>query len=232
MIAVAALRRTFGVGNLVLRRLPPELAMEGMPQEWWIQISDEERSLMRCLVGEWVSADRTLRQAASGSWTEIHAGVASNLLDRMLRPLFQFQDSSNRRAEMFIQMADALNVPFDQFPAALERTRVMWQVPGEDALPIPTMYNPIGDVLLWISSPAYHPYAARVVDLEGIRRAAVLTAELRSRKVPVAQVPAELAASQIRGPYSAEPFAWDAEEAAIVFTGLEPAERGRHAFKY
>jgi hypothetical protein len=33
-------------------------------------------------------------------------------------------------------------------------------------------------------------------------------------------------------PYTGEPLGWDAAEGAIVFTGLEPNERGRHAFKY
>jgi hypothetical protein len=65
-----------------------------------------------------------------------------------------------------------------------------------------------------------------------IRRAAVLAVELRSRKVDVRTAPAELAASAIRTPYSGEPFAWDADALAIVFVGLEPGERGRHAFDY
>jgi hypothetical protein len=48
----------------------------------------------------------------------------------------------------------------------------------------------------------------------------------------VQQAPAELIASEIRSPYSGAPFVWDTHEQSIVFLGLEPGERGRHAFKY
>ena len=235
MIAVAALKRTYGVGNLALRRLPPELAMDGMPQEWTAPMTDAERSLMRCLVGEWLYADRLMKHMeASGSWQstvgyENDAGVANRLLRRMTKPLFQPQDLSNRRAEMFIKLVHALNAPFDQFPAALARAEEITQ-PSDEFI-LPSVYNPIGDILLWIGSPAFAPYGARVTDLEGIRRAAVLTTELRSRRVPAERVPGELKASGVRG-YTSAPFGWDAEEGAIVFTGLEPNERGRHVFKY
>lgn len=235
MVAVAALKRTFGVGNLVLRRLPPELAMDAMPQEWATEITDAERSLLRCLVGEWVSAGRLAnRTATSGSWLPVSGAnsvsAVSRLLSSMMMPLFQPQDMSNRQAEMLIQAVDALNVPLDQFPAALERAGTIFQGSEEGTLPF--LYNPIGDVLLWMSSPAYLPYGARVADLEGIRRAAVLTTELRNRKVPAARVRVELEASGVRVPYTGEPYEWDKEEGVIVFRGLEPKERGRHTFKY
>lgn len=71
-----------------------------------------------------------------------------------------------------------------------------------------------------------------MTDLEGIRRATVITTELRSRKVPAERVSAELAASRIRVPYTGEPFGWDVEEGMIVFMGLEQTQRGRHVFKY
>ena len=78
----------------------------------------------------------------------------------------------------------------------------------------------------------YGQYGARVADVEGVRRAAVLATTLRSRGVAAADVPAQLAASEIRMPYTNGPFAWDLKEGAIVFTGLEASERARHDIKY
>jgi hypothetical protein len=74
--------------------------------------------------------------------------------------------------------------------------------------------------------------AKRVADVEGARRAAVLATTLRSSGVSAEDVPAQLAASEIRDPYTNGPFAWDLKEKAIVFTGLVPGERGRHDLKY
>jgi hypothetical protein len=238
MIAVAALNRSFEIGNLVLRRLPAELQLAGMPQEWTVQLTDAERSLLRCFTGEWIFGDALFRQTAmSGSWasavdSESDSDFASRLLGRALMPMFQPQDTSNRRAEVFIRAADAMSVPFEQFPEGLDRARADFEDLSGQNRSVPRLYNPVGDVVLWFSAYAFHPYGARVMDVEGVRRAAVLAAELRSRKVDVQSVPAELAASRIRAPYSGDPFAWDFEAQTIVFVGLEPSERGRHAFSY
>jgi hypothetical protein len=237
MIAVAALNRTFGVGNLVLRRLPAELQLEGMPQEWTMQLTDAERSLLRCFAGEWIFGDTFLRQAVvSGWWRSVDferdSDLGSRLLGRALMPLFQPQDTSNRRAEMFVRAAEALSVPYERFPEGLDQARAVFENLSERSGPVPGLYNPIGDVLLWVGPPVFHPYGARVADVEGARRAAVLATELRSRKVDVQRIPAELAASVLRAPYSGEAFAWDATAQAIVFVGLEQHERGRHAFAY
>lgn len=86
--------------------------------------------------------------------------------------------------------------------------------------------------MLSVSAPAYARYLSRVADVEGVRRATVVTTELRSREVAIAKMPAELAEHTIRTPYGGEPFAWDAGEQAIVFVGKEPGERGRHVFNY
>jgi hypothetical protein len=78
----------------------------------------------------------------------------------------------------------------------------------------------------------YSSYGARVSDIEGVRRAALLAAELRSRKVTAAEVSAQLAASSVRVPYTGEPFTWDEKEKAVIFQGLEPEERARYRFVY
>jgi hypothetical protein len=55
---------------------------------------------------------------------------------------------------------------------------------------------------------------------------------LRAKNIAVAEVPKHLAATPTRDPYTGNPFAWDTQDNALVFIGLEPAERARHVFIY
>jgi hypothetical protein len=238
MIAVAALNRTFGVGNLVLRRLPADLELAGMPAEWGTPLTDNERSLLRTFTGEWVFGDRLFRQTvAAGSWLDVvqsesDPSFATRLLARALMPMFQAQDLSNRRADMFLRALAAMDVPYEHLPAGLERASVIFDNPAEEGGPFRRLYNPVGDMVLSISATGFGGYGARVADVEGVRRAAVLATEMRSRNLARAKIPAELAASAARSPYDNAPFGWDADEHAIAFVGLEANERGRHLFEY
>jgi hypothetical protein len=132
MIAVVSLNRTFEVGNLVLRRLPAEIELEGMPQEWTTPLTDAERSLLRTFTGEWIFGDRVLQDSvASGSWRSLlefdtEVRFADKLRGLACIPLFQPQDTSDRRAEIFIRAAAAMNVPFEQVPGGLERARAIF----------------------------------------------------------------------------------------------------------
>ena len=69
-----------------------------------------------------------------------------------------------------------------------------------------------------------------MVDVEGVRRAALLTSELRSRGIVVAQVPTALSSSLIRDPCTGERFGWDAQKETLTFNGLERPPRGMHEF--
>jgi hypothetical protein len=98
--------------------------------------------------------------------------------------------------------------------------------------PFSRMFNVTGDVMFAWGRTKYGGYGARVADLEGVRRLAAVTAALRGRGVSAADVAKALADSDLHDPYTDKPFAWDEKEGAIVFTGLEPGERRRHAISY
>ena len=76
------------------------------------------------------------------------------------------------------------------------------------------------------------PLDAWLADLEGVRRMSLLAVQLRSERIAAEQVPQKLREATARNPYTAKPFAWDEANHAIVFSGIAPGERGRHAILY
>jgi hypothetical protein len=238
MIAVAALHRHFSIGNLVLRRLPPEVELQAVPEGWKAPMTEEERSLLRTFTGEWIFGNGIIQDAQrAASWGALlEFNTDERLIDkltaRLLAPLFQLQDTNNRRAEVFIRAAERMSVPLEELPVGVEQAQAIFDQHGAGKGAFTRLYNPVGDLVLAVATIGFTPYGARVADVEGSRRAAVLAADLRSRRVDVQKMTAELAASDIRAPYDGKPFQWDVGEQAIVFVGLEQGERGRRAFKY
>jgi hypothetical protein len=228
LMAAAALRRHFEFGNLILRELPAEAIAASVPAEWHEEISLSERSLLKALAGEWLYLDRYVHEAKHEPATEPEARK-QDILRRALNPLLQPQDSSNSAADRFVVLATELNVPYAQFTTALNKVRANLRADSQEPL---AFYNTLGTLLAFAAPADYTAYAARVTDLEGLRRAALVATTLRADRVAESQLTARLTDSKLRDPYDAEPFEWDERAHAIVFTGLENSERGRHALLY
>ncbi|WP_146204332.1 hypothetical protein [Massilia glaciei] len=233
MIAVAAINRHFSLGALALRRLPAQSAMQAMPQQWLAPVSDAERSMLRPFAGELRFAENALRRTdAPEAMREYDVTWGGKMATGVFKPLMQIQDTSNRYAEVLASVEDALRVPYAQLPQALVRASNITDAVAKKG-PMPDrMYNPVGDMFLRVGIPDFTNYAARVTDLEGVRRLAALTVGLHSRAVPAAQLRHQLAAADERNPYDGKPFQWDEKTGAILFVGLSEGERGRHAFIY
>lgn len=237
MVAVNVLNRHFTIGNLAIRRLPAQLQLAALPEQWTAPLTDDERSMLRCFTGEWIWSGEVYGRLASGVDSPFDTdgdrdgGFLDGVMNRASRPLFQLQDTRNRQAEMLVRASTALNVPIERFSASFDQAKQIYSdpIPGSS---LEMLYNPMGNILLMIGSGGYEKYPLRVIDVEGVRRAAVLTTELRTRNVALPDIPVALDASQMRTPYSGEPFAWSAKERAIVFFGKAPGEHSRHAFKY
>lgn len=238
VVVVSALTRHFGFGNLILRRLPADLQLAAMPDEWRTPLTDEERSMLRPFVGEWHFARSYFRKSAATGERILDFVPDSKpaFIDRLrlplVRPLYKVQDTLNRRAEILAYAANKLNVPFAELPVAIDEVQYDLEDPLGEIGISDVLYNPMGQATLLEASSGYAPYAARVSDIEGARRIAVLATELRSRGVTRAEVPFTLSTSATRSPYDDLPFAWDAEEQSIIFIGLQRGERARHAFRY
>ena len=239
MVAVAALARNYTWSNIILRRLPADIAADGVPRQWMTPFSDSERSMARCLTGEWLLFDGTIKRFKAGGLDFPVTGTVRDedsighyVVRQVLGPLFQPQDTSNRFAQLFAAIAESLDVPYERYADSVERVRALaTQAAETNAFPH-HMYNIIGNVLFAVSVPDFTSYAVRVADLEGIRRTALLATELRSQHITSDLVGQHLRDAQDRNSYNGEPFLWDDAAGAIVFTGLEPGERGQHSFLY
>lgn len=219
MIAVGALRRNFEWGNLALRKLPPPSAAAAVPGEWRTPFTAPELSLRRVIAGEWhyVSGMFGRMPASSGAFGRF----------------FQSQDTLNRIAGYYSSVADTLDAPLEGYAAVTTRAGQTLEELREEGLPPRSLYNPLGKLLLAQGGLAdFSRYAARVADLEGMRRGALAAVTLRTEGVQLSSIQAALRTGAARNPYDGEPLLWDESRAAIVFRGLERGTRGDHRFYF
>lgn len=87
---------------------------------------------------------------------------------------------------------------------------------------LPFLYNPVGEFLAAIGSPAFQNYIERGHDLEGIRRLACLKVLSRKEKVPLERMQQFLAThvQDLGNPYTGEAMEWDEKSRAISFPRL------------
>lgn len=213
IIATAALKRHFEWGNLVMKEFAHLDVALAMPAEWEAALTASERSLQRCLIGEWIFGSEVLRGLSSESF-------------------YPPQDSINELAAHYSQIAALLAAPLPDYHTALDQVRAATERRKQEALQSRSPYNIVNRILIAQGSSDIATYAARVNDIEGVRQAALAAVRLRERNVPPSEVAAALETAPFRNPYNDRPFAWDAEQGAIVFTGLQPGPRAEHRIEY
>jgi hypothetical protein len=230
-IAARRISEHFDWGNLILRRLPPERRADGVPAAWRKPLTDMERSMRRVFVGEWRHTNDALQSMKtrgpdvqnSLSWYDrFNAAIAL--------PLLQPQASANRDAAVLVKLDALLNVPYPEFKAALARAP---ELDLRESGVLAVTYNLVGRALMGTDRAAYlADYAARVADLEGARRAALLAADLRGLRIPAELAGAMIPLAAVRDPYTGGPYGWTADPATVTFTGLERTTRAQHSFLY
>ena len=229
MIATASIDRNFELGSLVLRQIPPEHVLSAMPAGWSVPLSESERSMRRCLVGEWMYMSGVIRQSNAASVALADESFVSKLRARLGSPLYRLQDTVNKNAEYLLQMSELLSAPLDHYENAVNQTAALADRTIREAIPPHSVYNMVGQVLLGMGASDFGKYARRVSDIEGVRRAAVLAAALRAG---IAQGDAAVSTSALREPYHNRPFEWVQADDVVVFRGLETSERGVHRLYY
>lgn len=229
-IAAAAIEKHFKLGNLVLRNLPRKMARAAVPPSWQTPISDSERSLLRALAGEWRMWDSMNREINENDGRHPQDPDDQNLWERigwtLSEPLWQPQHMSNRYAQLILDVNETLSVPYRDMQEAAKNADRLY---AEAFKPYEGLYNPIGNFLMpLIAMVRVSPYATRMSDLEGVRRAALLVTELRAAGLTDDILMDAIRISEFTDPYSGTPLHWDANTRTIIFHGIEPRQRSRH----
>jgi hypothetical protein len=234
MMATAMLNRHFEWGNLVLRTLSSTKLAAAIPTGWRTEISQAERSMERCIAGEWLFAAEMSRGVPEDAF-----GVAAEFpivrhATWLIRPLYQQQDTLNHYAEHYWTAAHAFEVPLHDYPSAVAGVQSDAQKRVGNLFPFGGIYNLPGGwlVAMTLLSTDITSFAVRVGDVEGLRRAALAAATLRASGVGAKDVSAALANAEQRDPYTNQQFVWDEASQSIVFTGLQSGERGEHRIYY
>jgi hypothetical protein len=225
MIAVAAIDRNFSVGNLALRELHGAGADATPPALWKIPISPEERSMRQALAGEWLLMAAAL-DSLLGPGVDLGQLLDTSVSDRLMRPMVKLQATKNLQAARMFRLASGLDVDFRGLPSAIHAMEQA-STTGKDWF---HLYNPVGNIVDQAGEDnGYIGYAVRASDLEGTRRAALLAAELRAGSTAATDPLDRVRTTTLRNPYTDAPLQWDAATRSIVFVGLEPGPRSRHA---
>ena len=222
MIAASALNHHFFFGNLSLRSLPVAQQAAAIPPAWRKPMSAEELSLLRVLAGEfhwmqdllWRQTPEQLAELDDEMYMGEGASIAEEMLGQVARRFRPLQRRLNQVADVYVMAADSFAAaPLHDFEAVSEQVDEQTRAMG--------------------SSVMVSDYALRVATIEGVRRAALLTAELRSRGVSAGQVPAALtAAGGAQNPFKLQPFDWDPVQKAVIYTGPEENRWKRHTCFY
>ena len=218
MLACASIRNNFLLGNFVLRRMPPAQQAEAIPPLWRQPFSVEEVSILRATAGEFIAWREQMNEwrDAGAGFDDLDEEYEEDPVDDWLSSIGHrvrpWQRELNRLADAYLELAVDFEVPLDQFAV----TKARYEERYAD--------SPIGKGLTG--------YPLRVGGVEGMRRAVLLVAELRSRGVTEATMSAELAASELRNPFTLEPLEWDARQHAVVYEGLDNHRSRRQAYLY
>jgi hypothetical protein len=231
MIAVAAIRQHFFFGNLVLREVPG--AQAEVIEAWSVPFSASELSMRRPMAGELALAESvmlTWRNGSEGNFIERDQEgltLSGRIGSSLARPFYQHQDHMNYYAQMYLDFAKRFEAPLDRYLEIAESVKAT--APQGFSFHV---YDAVGHVFRGLAGVwDFADYPVRVGSIEGMRRAALLTAQLRGRGVPADQMTTELSGAELRNPFDGKPFEWSAEEQAVVYVGPD-AERSRKRHPY
>lgn len=221
-IAAGAIRRHFALGNLMLRELPATAQASAVPPAWRETMTTAELSMTRAFAGEWRFSNAfTMQHPNAAALSLLSRG---RIADALAKPLYQPQATSNLRAARFARLAEASELPAGERAHAIDDLVRRWRSERR----LFRAYNAVGNLFALEPELSYSDYVRSVGDLEGLRRATVLGADLRAQSIAPGDVPAAIGAAELRNPYNAKPFGWNAQQRAITFTGLARSAAAKH----
>jgi hypothetical protein len=219
MMGLAGIRQHFSLGSHLLRVLPADRVMDAIPAQWHEEFSADELSMRRPMAGEIVLSEALYKEAEAGlyglDWMNEPGDELQDPVDRLMNRVSDVRSSGltlGQIADYYLSAAEAFQAPLSEYEAAAAKLAKRY--------PSSKMGSDIGQ------------YALRIGSAEGMRRAALLTARLRSHSVSVTELENRLGESPLRNPYNGQPFVWEAADQAIVYTGPEHRKFARQAYLY
>lgn len=223
--ATVALNRHLMWASLVMRTLPPEQRMAAIPAPWRAELTAAERSVLRNVATEYNTVRRNVELIKRAHRARLWAPLAP-LTDRV----FQVQHTLNPHADRMVAVADVYSGPYAQLGQAGKQIGAVYS-DAEHAIDS-WLYNLAGRSVPGPRLPEVAFYASRSADLEGLRRAALLTAELRSEDIDLAAMQQRLNEAALRNPITGQPFTWDEKAQAVRFSGISAAPYGEYVIFY
>lgn len=223
--ATVALNRHLMWASLVMRSLPPEQRLDAIPAQWRAEFTWAERSILRNVAFEYATARRSLQLVKRSHRANLWAPLAS-LSER----LFQVQHSINPHADRMVAAADMFTGPYASLPLAGKRI-ADGDTPADNLLDS-WLYNLAGRSLPGPRMAEIMFYASRSADLDVLRQAALLTAQLRSAQLEPAVMQERINRATLRNAYTGQPFLWDAQAQALRFSGISAAPYHEYGIYY
>jgi hypothetical protein len=224
MIAIAALRNHFFYATLALRELPVEAAERVVPEDWKREVSDEERSMLRVMAGEYAFVRHLMVLTHSGRYSsdaddfEKERTALNKWIKTTLLGLIQVQAMANFYADRYTRLSDAFAVPMSDYGRAEESYLASLRAEKHSW----SLHNPALEFFRSRDDgTAYLDYPFRVASLEGMRRAALLTVQLRAAGVAPGGMPSAVAESSLRDPFTGNAFEWNTGSHSLVFKAPE-----------
>ncbi|MDD0841784.1 hypothetical protein [Pseudomonas sp. Gutcm_11s] len=202
---------------------------------WRAPMTESERSWDRTLSGEMIFVDGYLQQMKARELNWLANQDEDALIQRVVKvltpPLLLKQASLNRYAEFLLEQRDLLAVPYAEMEEARERSMQLERSRTLAGFK-PKYLRNLGGVLLEMqaSDQGFTNYYLRIADLEGLRRASLLLAEMRNQQVTPDQIPEYLQHNELQDPYREQPFGWDEKSGSLLFEGL--SENGTYRLTY
>ncbi|MEN0038007.1 MAG: hypothetical protein AAGC78_13115 [Cellvibrio sp.] len=221
MVAATAIKNNFLWTNQFLLSLDQNERSSVIPSVAQKTFTDEELSLRRSLIGEWIFTSKAYDKPEKMHLDKFPDKLASDLL-------FKKQDTINRSATTFAKVINEQDISIAEFETTFVAPKEsnLQNDSKESSLTyfIKNPYNPVGKILLAVAVPAYDNYSARTKDLEAFRRGLLASIE-HMNNVPDAS-------TSYISPYKTKPFVINQQERAITVNGLGNGTHGQLIYSY
>lgn len=181
-----------------------------------------ERDFMKAMKFEFLMGYHTYHNLVESTMKPGWNPTTQYIMSRLASLLYAPNACVNKLYRLNKATADLATLPasrYDQEVAAINKLHpkgTLWEY----------LHNPIGNYLMRTGSPDWTHYPARIHDLDGLMRLALVAAEIKRRSLRADEIQRFLneVGEPYTNPYTGKPFEWDADMRTIHFRGRGSAK--------